>query len=36
MAHAAGALEDGFDGCVQRLDDAEANVMIGIGGDPSR
>ena len=33
MAHPAGAAKHGFDGGVQRLDDAEANGMIAVGRD---
>src|SRR2546425_10571301 len=34
ISHAARWTEHGFDGGVDRLDDAEADVVIAIGGDP--
>jgi hypothetical protein len=34
IAHAASAPEDGFDRRVDRFDDAEADRMVAIGGDP--
>ena len=34
IAHAASAPENGFDRRVHRFDDAEANGMVAVGGDP--
>src|SRR5512133_37739 len=33
VAHAAGAAEDGFDGGVERLNHAEADGVVAVGGD---
>src|SRR5258708_13862273 len=34
ISHAAGSTEHGFDGGLDRLDDAEADLVIAVGGDP--
>src|SRR5258708_24278645 len=34
IAHPARSTEHGFDGGVDRLDDAEADLVIAVGGDP--
>ena len=34
ISHAARSTEDGFDGGIDRFDDAEPDVVVAVGGDP--
>ena len=34
ISHAAGSTEDSFDGGIDRLDHAEPDLVIAVGGDP--